>query len=166
MAGFTLIDDVVLESAASAINIPVDTAFRKFRVTVFVIKDGTDGAVQLRLNATAGTGYAYQDISADSTTVDGARVTGAAQIVLTTDGLMDGGSAGLFTIEIEKPLATTPARVTAQSSYLQATGPAINYEAIAGEWANTSDLISAINVLAGAANFAIGTRVLIEGAAP
>jgi hypothetical protein len=144
----------------------LDTDYRMFRVTFYAVKDATDGTVSLRLNADSGANYAYQDITADSTTVDGARVTGATAIVLDTDGLVDGSSAALFTVEVNKPLTTTPARTTSTASYMQATGPAINYEAVVGEWANTADLIDEITVLASAGSFAIGTRCVIEGAQP
>ena len=166
VASFVLLSDETLAAPAASMTATVDTAYRMFRVTFFPVKDATDGTLSLRLNADSGANYAYQDISADSTTVDGARVTGATAIVLDTDGLMDGSSAGLFTIEVEKPLTTTPARTTSQASYMQTTGPALNYEAISGEWANTADLIDEITVLASAGDFAIGSRMLIEGAAP
>jgi len=165
-ASFVLLSDETLAAPAASMTATVDTAYRMFRVTFFPVKDSTDGTLSLRLNADSGANYAYQDITADSTTVDGAGVTGAAAIVLDTDGLMDGSSAGLFTIEIKKPLTTTPARTTSQASYMQTTGPALNYEAISGAWANTADLIDEITVLASAGNFAIGSRLLVEGVEP
>lgn len=137
-----------------------------FRVTVFAIKDATSAFITMRLNADSGANYAYQDILANSASVVGARTTGATSIALHVDAQVENSSSALFTIEIEKPLATTSARTTSSGSYLDTTGATINFEALSGEWANTADLITTITILASAGDFAIGSRVLVEGAQP
>lgn len=167
MSGFFLIEDRVLAAPASSVVFNTGlNDFTRFHLTVFAVKDGTDGRPLIRLNGDSAGNYIYQDITADGSTVDGAR-TGANQTAysLCTDNDMDGGSSGLFTVDIQKPLATLPARIQSESSYMQATGPAINYEAIVGQWTNTGSLISSITVLLLAdGNFAAGTRLLLEGA--
>lgn len=160
MSAFVLISDATLTSAAATISAPVDTAYRMFRVTMFVVKDGTPGTPLVQLNSDSGTNYARQILTADSTTVSAARQTG--QTSISTSGLA-ASTAAVYQLEVSKPLAGIPARATLTMASLDSS---ILYRAVSGEWSNTADLISSIDLSLSAGNFAAGTRILVEGAAP
>jgi hypothetical protein len=163
--GFSLIEDQVLGSAAASITFNTGlTDYTKFRLTLYVIKDGTGGDVGLQLNGDTGSNYAYERLSADSTSLVGARATGQTSIDLDPASAIQADNLGLFTVEIAKPLTSTPARTTSSAAFMGA-GPAIFFGAVVGEWNNAADLISSIAVLASAGDFAIGTRAVLEGAA-
>lgn len=162
---FELISDTTLTSAAASIQAGVSTDYRRFRLTLYVVKDATDGAVSVRFNSDSGANYAWQEVKAVDTAVSGARST--AQAAITVNQAIDADDTGLYLVEVEKPLASTTGRCTATASLIDNAGtPAIEVFAVSGEWSNTSDLISSIAVLASAGNFAAGTRLLVEGAKP
>ena len=160
-ASFVLLSDETLAAPAASMTATVDTAYRMFRVTFFGIKDGSAGALLLRLNGDSGANYALEYIRANDTTVSAERLTGETQLAVII--AFTANATGIVTIEIEKPLATTPARCTSSAAIISTN---IRYEADSGEWTNIVDLIDEITVLASAGNFAIGTRMLIEGAKP
>lgn len=158
---WTRINTTVLASAAASITVSgIDTDYRKFRLTLYVIKDGTGGLVQYRFNGDSGTNYALEYILANSTTVSAERQTGQTQLSLARAISFTANDVGVETIEVSKPLATTPARVTASASIISTN---IRYEANVGEWNNTADAISSITILVSAGNFAANTRVLTGG---
>ena len=162
---WNVIDSETLAAPAASISFTgIDTTYKMFRVTLYSIKDGTAGALQLRLNNDSGNNYAYQDITGDDTTVNGARATGQAQFVLTTGETMDDATAGTFEIVIGKTVAGSAAMLLSKGAYYHTTTPALNYESIAGIWSNTADLISRIDLIVSAGNFASGTVCVLEGA--
>ena len=164
-AAWTVIDSETLAAPASSISFTgIDTTYKMFRVTLYSIKDGTAGALQLRLNNDSGNNYIYQDLTGDSTTVNGARATAQAQFVLTTGETMDDATAGTFEIVIGKQLAGQRAMLLSKGAYYHTTTPALNYEAVSGRWSNTADLISRIDLIASAGNFDTGTVAVLEGA--
>jgi len=160
-AGFELIDDVELTSAAASIVVPVDTDYRRFRLTFFGIKDGTAGAIQLRLNNDSGSNYTRQYVQADNNVVSGARA-GQDNVGL-ANATMANGTA-VITYEIEKPAAGVPGRITQSSSYMRSSADAITLEESTYNWNNTSDLISEIRIITSSANYAVGSRLVLEGA--
>ena len=162
MSGFVLLSDETLAAPAASMTATVDTAYRMFRVTFYGIKDGTGGLVQYRFNGDSGANYALEYILANDTTVSAERKTGETQLAVRAIAFT-ANATGIVTIEIEKPLATTPARCTSSAAIISTN---IRYEADSGEWANTADLIDEITVLASAGNFAIGSRLLVEGVEP
>ena len=162
MSGFVLLSDETLAAPAASMTATVDTAYRMFRVTFFGIKDGSAGALLLRLNGDSGANYIIQGLLADSTTLTGDRRTAQTSIYAPYSTLTANNPA-MFLYEIEKPLTTTPARVTFSSAVLL---PSLSVGSQSAEWANTADLIDEITVLASSGNFAIGSRMLIEGAKP
>lgn len=165
MAGFVLVQDVVLDSAAASITFNTGlTDYTQFRLTLYVIKDGTASAVGIRLNGDTGSNYARQRITADSTTAAGNRTTGqTSAFLLEGFGVAPNGTA-LMTAEIAKPLTTTPARFTGQASaFGDLATDAVVYMANTQEWNNTADLISSISILSSSGDFAAGTRAVLEG---
>jgi len=160
MAGFTLIEDQVLGSAAASITFNDLGGYTKFRLTVYGIKGTSNGNILIRFNGDTGTNYAYQQLTANATTFPGERNTG--QTSLSHEYAVDTGSPFLLTVEVAKPLTTTPGRATYQLASMQTS---IMYEADAGQWTNTADLIASLSLSASAGNFAANTRAVLEGAA-
>jgi len=166
--GFVLLADEVLAAPAASMSVSVDTAYRMFRVTVYGINT-TRQNMQLRLNGDTGANYAKQTVSASSTSVQGERTTGATGIFPYPEASYAIGldEPFLFTFEISKPLTSTPARIVSSGSWMDEPGgtpPAVvHYASTVAEWNNTADLISSISLTIGI-NFAIGTRIVIEGA--
>ena len=164
MAGFTLIEDTgPLASPAASITFNTGlTDYTKFRLTLYVIKDGSAGVAQLRINGDTGANYAWQQLKANSTTASGARSTGNTSYHIANTSLTASLPA-LFTCEVSKPLSTTPGRITSSASVMVSS--AIEFVSQSGEWNNTADLISSISILASAGDFAANTRAVLEGAA-
>lgn len=160
MDGFVLINSTILGSAAASIVFNTGlTDYTKFRLTLYVITSNVL-AVQSRLNGDSGNNYVRQRLNANGSTAStvgapsSSMFTGRAPVTI--------NATLLQTIEISKPLATTPARYTSSKAYISSEG--VEYESQAGEWNNTADLISSITLFASSGNFAAGTRVLLEGA--
>jgi hypothetical protein len=162
-ASFVLLSDETLAAPAASMTATVDTAYRMFRVTFYGIKDGSAGALRLRLNGDSGTNYIIQGLLADSTTLTGGRTSATQTSIYAPNSTLTANNPAMFLYEIEKPLTTTPARVTFSSAVLL---PNLALGSQSAEWANTADLIDEITVSASTTNFAIGSRMLIEGAAP
>jgi hypothetical protein len=160
MAGFTLIEDTVLGSAAASITFSDLGDWTKFRLTLYAIGDGSAKVVSARLNGDTGTNYARQQLGANSTTVAGERVTGDTDFNINSVATLGANQMMLCTLEISKPLTTTPARGTASVAY----NSTVVLEEFAYEWNNTADLISSITILSSSGNFAAGSRAVLEGA--
>ena len=162
-SAFTLIGDTVLGSPAASITFNTGlTDYTKFRLTLYVIKDGTGGLAQYRFNGDSGTNYALEYLLANDTAVTSERKTGETQLAFARAIAFTANATGIATLEVSKPLATTPARTTSSAAIISTN---IRYEADSGEWANTADLISSITILASAGDFAANTRAVLEGAA-
>jgi len=160
MSGFVLIEDRVLGAAAPSVVFNTGlTDFTRFRLTVFVVKDGTNGALQLRFNGDSGANYASQLVAASASSPSGSRSTGAT-VFAPLSGVMAANTPTFVTLDIQKPQASDPARITNEGAW----GSDITYVAKVGEWNNTADLISSITILSAAGNFAAGTRIVLEGA--
>ena len=163
-SAFTLIEDTVLGSPAASITFNTSlTSYTKFRLTIYAIKDGVAGSIYVRLNGDTGNNYARQYVLAEGTTVAGGRANGDNGMKLAA-GFAANGTA-IDTLEISKPLTTTPARVTRSTAFIRTT-VGITLEELVYEWNNTADLISSISILASAGDFAANTRAVLEGAAP
>lgn len=163
MSAFELIDDIELSVAAASIVVPVDTDYRRFRLTFFGIKDGTGERANVRLNGDTGTNYVWQELRAGATTVIGSRNASQTLIAISSGAALDANTAGAFTVEIDKPATSTPARCTSKGSWITSGG--IVWNSIAAEWNNTADLISALALLPSSGNFDTGSSFLLEGLA-
>lgn len=154
-----VIGSITLGSAASSVSFTgIDTTYRMFRVTAYIVKDGTQGTVRLRFNNDSGSNYDRQNLRGSSTTVSAARTSGDTHIDTNT---IAANEAGTVCFVIAKQLATTAAMVVADVT-LPTTGPALTTERLAGRWNNTADLISRIDLLPNNGNFAAGTTVVLE----
>ena len=156
-----LIESTTLASPAASVSFTTGlTAYKFFRLTAYIANDANAKDVLLRFNNDSGTNYATQTIDAASTTVAGARATGATSNALTITDLAasEEGSIGLL---IAKPASGVKAQVTA----LNGVNASPSLLLAGGEWNNTADLINRIDVLASSNNFAAGTSLLLEGLA-
>lgn len=156
-SAWKVINSVTLGSAASSVSFTgIDTTYRMFRVTAYVVKDGTGGFVNLRLNNDSGRNYDYQQLSGDSTSISAARGTGQAQMSFPWNVQANTQSFVEFTIG--KQLATAAAMGLGSQTV---TGNIIMTKN-AFRWNNTADLINRIDLISGTGNFAAGTVVVLE----
>ena len=161
--GWQLLGKQRLGAAAASVRFDFPTAYKTLWLIAQAVKDGTAGAVHIQLNGAGGTAYDYQDLTGDSTTVNGARATGQAQIVLTTGETIDNDTAALFSALITKQQTGNSALLSSLGVYTHTTTPALNIEATAGVWVNTDALMSRLDVLASATNFAANSIFLLMG---
>ena len=161
-SAFQLIEDTVLGSAAASITFNTGlTGYTKFRLTAYLIGDATTNKRPwLRLNGDTGANYADQALTVGDTIVNSARVTGQTKMVLGLNEIVT--TQALSLININKPLSTTPARMSSSLAYYPG---AILMECVESEWNNTAALINSISIVASLGNWAAGTRVVLEGAA-
>jgi len=165
MAGFTLIEDQVLGSAAASITFSTGlTDYTKFRLTLYGIKDASAGRLQFRCNGDTGSNYARQTVFASGTGLASARATTTSVDLNASHNNIQASTPFLCTLEVVKPLSSLPARMTTEFSWIQ-DAAGVAYIGATAEWNNTADLISSISILASAGDFAIGTRAVLEGAA-
>lgn len=159
------IETVTLGSAAASVSFTTGlTAYKFFRLTVFIKNDANAKTASIRLNNDGGTTYARQYLAAQSTTVLGARSTGQTSALLNVvGGDIDANSYLSASVLIAKPSASVKGQLTIHSGYDPAA--LMTMELWGVEWNNTADLISRIDVIASSNNFAAGTSVLLEGLA-
>lgn len=160
---WTVIDSRTLAEAASSISFASGlTGYTFFRVTAYVIKDGTGGDVGLRFNNDSGTNYDYQRLSGSDTLVAAARVTG--QTLIDCDfGALQANQVGTYIFAIAKQVSGSAAMAVG-GSVAYASGPVLATAQIGGRWNNTADLINRIDLVQTGGNFAAGTVVVLEGA--
>lgn len=153
-----------LSGAAASVSFAnLDTDFRKVFVVAYLVADASAQNWTFRINNDSGANYAKQYLSANAASVAGARGTGGASWQLDGLSAIKGSNVGMFVMEISKPVAGEVARATWRFGYMNNDATAlIQYEAGAGEWTNTADLINRLDMLSNA-NFAAGTRVLLYG---
>ena len=160
MAGWTEIESTTLASAAASVSFTTGlSGYKFFRLTIYIVNDANSKQVYLRFNNDSGSNYTWQRITGSSTSVTGNRATGEAQIAI--QQTMAASQSNSYQCLISKPAAGVKAQVTVQAG--QDTSPVLIL--VGGEWDNTADLISRIDVLASSNNFAAGTSLLLEGLA-
>jgi hypothetical protein len=158
-SAWTVIDSETLAAPASSISFTgIDTTYKMFRVTAYLIQDGSAGRPLLRLNNDSGTNYDWQRVSASDTTVSASRVTGDTSIDIGGDS--NANQVMTHTITIAKQLAGSPAMVVGD----RYNDAGIWLRHHGARWNNTADLISRIDLIASAGNFAAGTVVVLEAA--
>ena len=160
-SAWDVIGSTTLASPASSISFAsIDPKYKLFRVTAYIVKDGTGGEVQYRINNDSGANYDRQRLRGSDTTVDGERLTGQTSIASTIS--IGSNESSTLTVTIAKQLATTPAMVLVDQT-LTTTAPNLQSVYMAGRWNNTADLINRIDLISSSGNFAAGTVALLEG---
>jgi len=151
----------VLAAAADSVTIPVNPVYTMLFIEFYGINDGNAKSLYLRFNGdSTSTTYSYQSINATSTTIAGARTTGANQIVLSADTL-DASVWQEFTAICVKSTAGTAGQVLVQSAYDPAA--TIKLELDGAQWGNTSAPFTSVSVVASSNNLAAGTTIAVYG---
>ena len=132
-----------------------------FRITAYIVKDGSAGNVLVTLNGDTGTNYDEQRLFGSSTTVSAIRNTGQTSFPATYTQIA-ASEAATIDLTVAKPLAAAAGMLLAQGARLGSGG--IDRDSIAGIWNNTSSLISQIDIASSSGNFAAGTVAVLEGA--
>lgn len=156
------IEEITLESAAASVTFNTGlSGYQFFRVMVMTSRSGGTHNVQYRFNGDSGSTYAYQRVSATSTTVSGVR--GTSQTDLTLNPAMSTASNewGLFSMLIAKPAAGLKAQVVTAGG----NDAAPELSLTGAEWANTSDALTSITLFPSSGDFAAGSSFLLEGLA-
>lgn len=152
---------VTLAAPAAAVTFSgIDTAFRMFQLTGTVVKDGTGGFVNVRVNSDSGSNYDRQRLVGTSTTVAASRVSGGTAWELASLGI-DANQSGTFEAFISKQAASAPAMAVWSEVVVPSAGISTGNYGL--RWNNTADLINAIAVLASAGDFAANTQITLNG---
>lgn len=151
----------VLDAAAASIVFSdISTAYRMFRITLYIIKDGTGGLAELRLNSDAGANYDRQYMTANGVSIGGNRNLGLDSHRI--DSGIGANNHSLAEILIAKQVATEMALIFSRSNYGNGgVDPYIDLQV--SQWTNVADLINRIDIIASAGNFDVGTRAVLEG---
>ena len=158
-AAWDVIDSTTLGSAAASISFATGlSGYKLFRVTAYMIKDGTGGNAQLRLNNDSGANYDDQRVQGFVTSTPSGRATSQTYVLLAQ---LDASTAGTIEIIIGKQLAGATGMILSESTQLVSGYFVTRY--VAGRWVNTADLISRIDLISSGGNFAAGTVVVLEG---
>lgn len=160
-SAWTVIDSETLAAPASSVSFTgISDTYRMFRVTAYIVKDGSAGSAYLRFNNDSGANYDHQRLTGNGTSVAAARVTGDTEI----DATVTVGANQLATLDftIAKQVTGSAAMVVGAATFADTT-PALDIDRRAGRWNNTTDLISRIDLISGSGNFAAGTTVVLEG---
>ena len=146
-------------AAASISFTGIDTTYKMFRVTAYLVKDGSNGRCQVRLNNDSGANYTRQNLTGDNAGVTAAR-SAQTNFEVTLSSINNGTPASLSFV-VAKQLAGSPAMLIA-SAVMTNTAPVLVTNYTGGIWANTTDLISRIDLVASAGNFSAGTVAVLE----
>lgn len=160
-SAWTVIDSETLAAPASSVSFTgISDTYRMFRMTAYIVKDGTSGVAYVRVNNDSGGNYDRQTIGASSTTVSAARSTGDTEWRATVASIT-GNTHATTSIVVAKQLAASPAMYLAETTYAPSGG--VQPGRLAGRWNNTDALINRIDLISGSGNFAAGTTVVLEG---
>lgn len=162
-----VVASTVLAAAAASIVLTALPAYRMFIVQGYLVKSSGTVTMALRLNADSGTNYAFQQITANSTSVAGVRSTSQSAVLVTDSSGWDTsqGAQMQFRVVIAKSAGGGKAQVLGQSSYPAGTpgNTAGELNLVAGEWPNTSDLVTSISLTPSSGTLEAGTSVVVYG---
>lgn len=151
----------VLAAAAASITVPVLPSYTVLVVECEIVKDATGNSIYLTLNGDGGANYDRQRVLANSTTISGARTTGATSITLAQAALR-ASTHGLITLIIVKSTTGTDAQVLTSASH-EDTTPVLMLELQGAEWNNTSAAITSLSITATSGNLAADTTIAVYG---
>lgn len=159
------IDEQVLGAPAASISFAgLDTSFTLFRLTAYVIKDGTRSLIFLRLNADVGANYDHQHINGEAAVLAGSRTVAGNRWDAGGHNNLAANQEMNFVYTIAKPSAGEVAQGVWGIGIIDLAGLEVEFSG--GQWNNIAALISQIDVLTLAGNLDTGTRVLLEGGKP
>ena len=146
-----------LAAAAASVSFQFPPVYRAVMVEWW-INTSQDAAIWLRLNNDSGANYSRQYIGANGVTVSGARETESKIRTVNSTGGTDGASASILVV---KTTAAAKAQVIQTGGMLAPAS--IRLELIGGEWNNTADLLSRIDILPSAGNLDTNTAITLWG---
>jgi hypothetical protein len=159
----------VLSSPAASITFSGIAAANSYRLNLFVyiVKDGTGGTLDLRINNNSGNNYRMAHIHGTSTTVAGARdASSVAQMRSARTIAASSTAIAWYTILKGQSGSSAPGpfseTLVSLLLGLVASG-GIEVEHAEGFWAAQFDLTNRVDILTSAGNFAAGTRAVLEG---
>ena len=160
---FETIGKTVLSVAAAAITFSgIDTSNRMFRISLYAVNDGSAANVQLRINNDSGGSYDLQTLSGSAASVVALRQTALTQIGLNILVPAAANEHVTSEIVIAKQQAGNEALIVARTVFVIA-GALLRTEDLGAIWNNTAALISRLDLLKSAGNFAADTVALLEG---
>lgn len=153
----------VLSADAASISFQnIDTAYRMFRLTIYVVKDGTGGVLVVRLNNDSAPNYNEQTLHVTGATVTASRAAADTRHRLTLGVVLDPNEDLFGEILIGKQVAGEQGFLMSRVNYRGASlDPYIDINHV--RWLNTTDLINRIDLLPLAGNLAANTRAVLEG---
>ena len=158
-----VIDSTTLGSAAASVSFAsIDSKYKLFRVTAYIVKDATASTVAMRLNGDTGSNYDRQHLIGNGATVSASR--GNNDRVYLSPSTLAANSVALFSITLGKQ--TTGAAAMGVASIVMFDTPAtsaLTTTNTAFRWSDATELIDEIALLSTSGNFAAGTVALLEG---
>lgn len=155
-----VIGSSVLAAAAASVSFQFPDVYRAVAFEVFIKKDATNGSIQARLNNDSGANYSYQYIYASGASVGGARSTGQTLTYLGIDSPGSNGRWACSGLVVKTTAAAKAQMLTIASEGLAA---AIVVSQIGTEWNNTTNLLSRLDIIQSAGNFAANTSITLWG---
>lgn len=152
----------VLSGTAGSIRFDFPASYRILMCDVYIANDANDKDVTVTLNNDTGSNYDYQDVSVDAGSVSGARVTGAAGWLITTHEDFDASQDYYASFYVAKSTSGIDAQLLHQISY-RGVGDEIVYESLIGQWSNTANLITRLDITASSNNFAAASAASLWG---
>jgi hypothetical protein len=157
-----LLDSEVLAGGAAAVTFTgLAAEGNAYRVTGFILRDANAGSAQIILNNDTAGNYAEQRLEGDGASLNASRTSPATYLVQ-TESIAANESARLSVL-VSKPATGVAGQGLLQSG--QGDAGSINLNANAGAWTNAAALITRIDVVSSANQFAANTSVMVEGAA-
>lgn len=162
-APWDVIDSTTLGSAAASISFATGlSGYKLFRVTAYIVKDGSNGLGVLRFNNDSGANYSYQRLLGAGTGVLAQRSTGQTSYDFAAGAGLKSNDPSTLSAVIAKQVTGSPAMVLSDC-VIDEDGTALYNVNVAGIWSNTADLISRIDLVSSSGNFDTGTVAVLEG---
>lgn len=156
------IEAQVLGAAVASISFAdIDSAFRMFRMTLYIINDNNACSVLLRLNNDSGGNYDRQQILADHVEITSLRDNSQTSYRVTNGANLGANETLLAAVTIAKQIVGEEARIESRASYGGTNDPF--WVNVGGAWQNAADLINRIDIISSSGNFAASTRIVLEG---
>ncbi len=148
----------VLGAAAASITFSgIDTANKIFRLSVYVVKDGTGASIFVRVNNDSAGNYDNQSLQGNGAALTSGRGTGQFALVLSS---VSANGHGTFEMYFAKQQTGDEGMTYSSGAYLSTNMFKIDQASI---WHNTAALIDRIDLISGGGNFAADTTALLEG---
>ena len=153
-----VIKSSVLAAAAASVSFQFPSVYRAVLVEGWT-KDTVSAFFYIRVNNDTGANYTVQQIEVGSTSVTGSRLTG--QTKWSGPGVTGIAGQLQFSLFIAKTTAAAKAQMTMIASIGLAAS--IGMDITGGEWGNTADLLSRVDIFPSGGNFDVNTSITLWG---